>query len=95
MEVNCGCKQENALIPSLVNNDAANGEGTMDSATLFWGVFLGSIGLGFFVYGKKQQAVVPIISGVGLMLIPYVISNMYLLIAAGIALMAVPFFVRL
>jgi len=32
-----------------------------------WGVIFGSIGLGFFVYGKKQKAIIPLFSGIGLM----------------------------
>lgn len=67
----------------------------MDTATLFWGILFGSIGLGFFVYGKKQQAIVPLISGLGLMLIPYFIANPYFLVGTGILLLAAPFFLRM
>ena len=35
-----------------------------------WGVIFGSIGLGFFVYDKKQKAVIPLLSGIGLMVLP-------------------------
>ena len=67
----------------------------MDTATLFWGVIFGSIGVGFFVYGKKQQAFVPLLSGLGLMIIPYFISNLYFLIATGIVLMVAPYFIKM
>ncbi len=67
----------------------------MDSvSTLFWGVLFGAVGLGFFTYGKKQRAVVPLCSGIALCLIPYVISNSYLLVAAGCVLAIVPFFLK-
>lgn len=65
-----------------------------DPGTLMWGVIFGSIGLGFFVYGKKQKAIVPLISGVGLICVPYFISNTYILILSGIALIAMPFFIK-
>jgi hypothetical protein len=65
----------------------------MDTATIMWGVILGSIGLGFFVYGKKQKAAIPLLSGIGLMVLPYFISNLYLLILSSIILIAVPFFI--
>jgi hypothetical protein len=62
---------------------------------LLWGVVFGSIGLGFFIYGRKQQAVVPLVVGIALFVVPYVISNLYLLLLAGIILVALPYFVRL
>jgi hypothetical protein len=64
-------------------------------SVLIWGVIFGGIGLGFFTYGKKQRAVVPFIVGVALFVIPYVLTNIYMLVLAGIALMMVPYFVRI
>lgn len=60
-----------------------------------WNVVFSSIGLGFFVYGKKQTAIVPLLSGIGLMLFPYFISNLYILIITGIVFIALPYFVRI
>jgi hypothetical protein len=62
-------------------------------SVLIWGVIFGSIGLGFFVYGKKQKAVVPLFCGIGLMVFPYFISNMYILILSGVVLTALPFII--
>jgi hypothetical protein len=56
---------------------------------------LGSIGLGFLVYGKKQKAIIPLFSGIGLMLVPYFISNMYILILSGIVLVALPYIIKI
>jgi hypothetical protein len=64
-------------------------------SSLLWGVVFGSIGFGFFVYGKKQRAVVPLVCGVGLMTMPYVVSNLILLVAIGVALIVLPYFVRI
>jgi hypothetical protein len=58
-------------------------------------LLFGSIGLGFFVYGRKQKVVVPLVCGLVLMVFPYFISNTILLVAIGVALMAVPYFVRI
>jgi len=66
-----------------------------DTSMLLWGVVFGSIGFGFFIYGKKQQAVVPLMVGIALIVIPYVVSNLYLLLLSGIILVALPYFVRL
>lgn len=67
----------------------------MNPSLLLWGVLFGSIGLGYFIYGKRQRAPVPLLSGVALMAFPYFISNSTLLVAIGIVLTAIPYFVRL
>ncbi len=41
----------------------------MDTGLLLWGLLFSSIGLGFFLYGKKQGAIVPLMCG--LVVIPY------------------------
>jgi hypothetical protein len=66
----------------------------MSEATLLWGVLFGSIGLGFFIYGKKQRAVAPLACGILLMVCPYVLSNAIALVAVGLVLMAIPYFFR-
>lgn len=67
----------------------------MSIAALVWGVVFGSVGLSFFVYGKKQHAVVPLVCGVGLMTIPYVVSNLFLLVGIGVVFIALPYVLRL
>lgn len=67
-------------------------EGT---SLLIWGMLFGTIGLGFFIYGKKQKAVVPLFIGIALFIFPYFISNVYLLVIVGVILVIVPFFVRI
>ena len=66
----------------------------MSMSSLLWGLLFGSVGLGFFLYGKKQQAVVPLCCGLALMVFPYFVSNTILLVAIGFALIALPYFVR-
>jgi hypothetical protein len=65
------------------------------TAVLLWGLLFGSIGFGFFIYGKKQKAVVPLITGIMLCVVPYYIANVYVLVAIGVILMAIPFFIRI
>jgi hypothetical protein len=64
-------------------------------AQIIWGIVFGSIGLGYFIYGKKQQAVIPMICGFSLMIYPYFVSNTIFLVLIGAALSALPYFVRL
>lgn len=67
----------------------------MDSAaTLLWGMLFGSIGVGFFMYGRKQKMVVPLISGIALMVFPYFFSNAWALVVIGVMLIALPYFFR-
>ena len=64
-------------------------------AGLLWGVVFGSVGLGFFIYGKKQAQIVPLVCGLALMVYPYFVPNTVVLVLVGLALMAIPYFFRL
>jgi hypothetical protein len=67
----------------------------MNASILLWGLLFSSIGFGFFLYGKKQRAVVPLVCGIALMIYPYFIPNVMALIAIGVVLAAIPYFLRL
>ena len=67
----------------------------MNAPWLLWSLFFGSFGLGFFVYGRKQKAVVPLVCGLALMIFPYFVSNTIVLVVIGVVLMAVPYFLRI
>lgn len=64
------------------------------TAVLMWGLLFGAIGTGFFIYGKKQKAIVPLCVGIALCVFPYFVANVYALVLIGVALMAIPYFVR-
>ena len=78
----------------MSNKGAARSE-IENSTQLIWGMLFGAIGIGFFVYGKKQKAVVPLFTGIALFVFPYFLSNVYLLVAVGAVLVALPYFVRI
>jgi len=67
----------------------------MDTSVLIWGMVFGSIGLGFFIYGKKQKAIVPLMTGIALFIFPYFITDVYILVLTGVILTALPYFVRI
>jgi hypothetical protein len=67
----------------------------MNTALLLWGLVFSSIGVGFFLYGRKQKRVVPLVCGVALVGFPYFVSSIWLLVGIGVALTAIPYFVRL
>lgn len=62
---------------------------------LIWGMLFGAVGLGFFIYGKKQKAIVPLLTGIALFIFPYFISDVFVLVGVGLAIMAMPYFVRM
>ena len=65
------------------------------ATSLFLGVLFGSIGLGFFIYGRKQRKVVPLLCGIVLIIVPYFIPNTLLLFVFGAVLVAIPYFIRI
>lgn len=64
------------------------------TAVLLWGLLFGSIGLGYFMYGRKQRSPVPLVCGLALMVFPYFVSNVPLLVGIGAALIAAPWLLR-
>jgi hypothetical protein len=61
---------------------------------LFLTVLFSSIGLGYFVYGKRQRAGPSLAAGLFLMIYPYFVSSTLGIIAVGLALMAGPFLAK-
>lgn len=66
----------------------------MSVATLVWGMLFGAIGVGYFIYGKRQSALVPLVCGLLLMVFPYFFSSAWSLVLVGAVLMAIPYFAR-
>jgi len=55
-------------------------------------MLFGSVGLGFFIYGKRQSAISPMVCGLALMIYPYFVSSVILLVIIGLVLVALPYF---
>jgi len=67
----------------------------LSTASLLWGVLFSAVGFGFFLYGKKQQKLVPLLCGLALMVYPYFVTDNVLLVLIGAGLIAIPYFVRI
>ncbi|RYY80479.1 MAG: amino acid transport protein [Moraxellaceae bacterium] len=67
----------------------------MNTSQLLLGVLFSSIGLGYFIYGKKQKTIVPFLCGLILMIFPYFVENTGLIVLVGAVVSAIPYFVRL
>jgi len=51
---------------------------------------LGSVGVGYFIYGKKQGKPIPLVAGIILMVFPYFVSSLIGMIAIGILVILIP-----
>lgn len=62
---------------------------------LMWSILFGAFGTGYSMYGWRQKRPVPLVAGVALILYTFIVTNVYLVVFIGIALIATPYFVRL
>jgi len=63
-------------------------------AHFYLSMLFGIIGMGYFVYGKKQARFIALFAGMGLMVLPYFIAEAITLFAASAGLMAAPFILK-
>lgn len=63
-------------------------------AQLVWGMLFGAIGVGYFIYGKRQSALLPLLCGFGLMVFPYFVTGTLWMLLIGAVLMALPWYFR-
>ncbi len=66
-----------------------------DPSAMLWALLFSSIGLGYFVYGKRQANKVALYCGLALMLYSYFFNNAYALVAIGVGLMLIPKYVKI
>jgi hypothetical protein len=65
----------------------------MNATSLLIGILTGAIGVGYFIYGKRQTKFVPLLAGMALCVYPYFVDSVWWLVVIGAALMAAPFVV--
>ena len=66
-----------------------------DTNYLLISLVFSSVGLGYFIYGKKQKHTVAYYIGLCLMMYPYMITDPMLMVGISVGLMFVPKFVRI
>jgi len=59
--------------------------------TIIAGIFFGIIGSGYFLYGRKAQQPVALVSGLLLCVFPYFVDGFIWTMVVGGALLAAPF----
>lgn len=68
----------------------------MDSSSIMvWSVLFGGIGIGYFMYGKKQKSIVPLCIGLALCVFPYFMASVTMLLIVGVILVAIPYFIKI
>ena len=55
------------------------------------GILTGAVGVGYFVYGKRQTKFAPLLAGMALCVYPYFVDSVPWLVVIGALLMAAPF----
>ena len=65
----------------------------VNPTSLVIGIVTGAIGVGYFMYGKRQTKFVPLLAGMMLCVYPYFIDSALWLIVIGVLLMAAPFLI--
>ena len=66
-----------------------------NTTLLLWGVLFSSIGLGYFLYGRKQKHKIAFYTGIVLMVYPYFVTNVAQMLIVGVILLAVPRVVKI
>jgi hypothetical protein len=64
-----------------------------NSSFLFFSLIWGSVGLGYFIYGKKQGSWAPLVGGVSMMAVSYFAGSVLVMSIACAALMGGVYFV--
>jgi len=59
-----------------------------NSHVLFASLFWGSIGTGYFIYGKKQRSWPPMVGGIAMIAVSYFVGFVSLMSLASMAIMA-------
>jgi hypothetical protein len=60
----------------------------LESGTLFASLLWGTIGVGFFIYGKKQHSAVPLLGGAVLVALSYLVTSVLWMSVSSIAVIA-------
>jgi hypothetical protein len=78
-----------------IDAQTARGAIAIDTTSITISVFAGIFGFAYFIYGKKQQKLIPLLSGVGLCVVPYFIESNMVLIGVCVGMAIAPFLIKI
>jgi hypothetical protein len=64
----------------------------IDTKFLFASLLWGSVGVGYFIYGKKQQEMIPLIAGLVMIAISYFVGSALFMSLISVALIGAVYF---
>ncbi|WP_166267764.1 hypothetical protein [Marinobacter caseinilyticus] len=64
-----------------------------DTTPLFIALIFGSIGIGYLVYGRRQQKKPWFYTGLALMVFPYLVTTPLAMLVVGVTLLLLPRFI--
>ena len=67
---------------------------SISASIMVWSVLFGGIGMGYFIYGKQQKAIVPLCVGISLFVFPYFMTSVMMLLIVGVILIFIPYFIK-
>jgi len=59
------------------------------------GLLFSSVGLGYFIYGRRQGNKAALLAGIVLMVYPYFVASIVPMVVIGAVLMSLPYFLEL
>nr|WP_321241062.1 hypothetical protein [uncultured Tolumonas sp.] len=62
----------------------------LDPLLLFANIVIGSIGTGYFIYGKRQSHLLALLAGIGLITLTFIVTDLGWLCLWALVLMAAP-----
>ena len=65
-----------------------------NTSAILWALLFGSIGIGYFTYGRRQGHKVALLAGVALMIYPYFVASDIATVVIGCLLMSLPYFLK-
>ena len=65
-----------------------------NTALILSGLLFSSVGLGYFIYGRRQNRKAALMAGIALMVYPYFVSSTLAMVVAGGVLMSLPWFLE-
>ena len=65
----------------------------MGPTALFIDLIAGALGVGYWIYGKKESRMAPMLAGAALCVVPYFVGNVWMLLLVCVGLLAAPFLV--
>jgi len=66
----------------------------MTTTYILWNIFLGALGIAYITYGKVQRKAIPLLGGILLLVLPYLTSNIYIIIGGVLSVILLSYIIK-